>query len=185
MAGLFAKGNNSWLGGTASRASHGGGPDGRLARAQLHGIGGRQRRYPHGHFLQFPHQRVRLVHLYGQRGLRSGDAGQAQLVPSRLAHQRADEDGPAPLRHHLGGLSRIRFATADRRPLRLSFAADQRHAAPALASGRRAFSAHGRPRDRCAFRRRRNGAHSRHRHAHGGGRRRLLPDRRDALGSYR
>ena len=113
------------------------------------------------------------------------DARQAQLVPARLAAQRADQDGPPPLRHHLGGLSRIRLAAADRRSLRLSFAADQRHAAPALAPGRRTFPAHGRPRDRRAFRRRRDRAHSRHRDAHAGRRRRLLSHRLDALGSYR
>ena len=58
---------------------------------------------------------------------------------SRLAAQRADEDGPPPVRHRLGGLSRIRVDAADRRSLRLPFAADQRDAAPALAAGRRAF----------------------------------------------
>ena len=43
---------------------------------------------------------------------------------------------------------------ADRRPVRLPLAADQRDAAPAVAPGRRAFAAHARQGDRRAFRRR-------------------------------
>ena len=43
-------------------------------------------------------------------------------------------------------------------------------------------AAHGRQGDRRPFHRRRHRAHPRHRHAHGGGRRRLLPDRRSRPG---
>ena len=98
-----------------------------------------------------PHQRIRLVHLHGRRRLRSGDAGEAELVPARLAAQRADQDGPQAVRHRLGGLSRIRLEAADRRAVRLSLAADQRDAAPTLAPGRRTFAAYGRQGDRRAF----------------------------------
>ena len=56
-----------------------------------------------------------LVHLHGERRLRPGGARQAQLVHARLAAQRADQDGPASLRHHLGGLSRIGLPPADQR----------------------------------------------------------------------
>ena len=104
-------------------------------------------------------------------------ARQAQLVHARLAAERADQDGPAAVRHHLGGLSRIGLAPADRRSLRLSLAADQRHAAPALAPGRRTFAAHAGQRDRRAFHRRRARPDPRHRDADAGRRRRLLSDR--------
>ena len=74
--------------------------------------------------------------------------------------------------------------TADRRSFCIPLATDQRHAAPAVASGGRTFAAHGRQGDRRPFHRRRPRAHPRHRHAHGGGRRRLLPYGRH-LGAYR
>ena len=102
------------------------------------------------------HQRIRLVHVHGQRRLRPGGARQAELVLPRLAAQRADQDGPAPVRHHLGGLPRIGVDAADRRSVRLPLAADQRDAAPALAAGGRAFAAHGRQGDRRPFPRRRH-----------------------------
>ena len=85
-----------------------------------------------------------------------GVARQAELVLPRLAAQRADQDGPPPVRHHLGGLSRVGFDAADRRSLRLPLAADQRDAAPAVAAGGRTFAAHGRQGDRRPFPRRRH-----------------------------
>ena len=111
-------------------------------------------------------------------------ARQAQLVHAGLATQRADQDGSAAVRHHLGSLSRVRLEGAGRRSFGVSVAADERDAAPAIEPSRRALPAHAGPRDRRAFRRRGSGADSRHRDADAGRRRRLLPDRRD-MGAYR
>ena len=77
------------------------------------------------------------------------------------------------------------FDPAGRRAFGLPFPADQRDAAPPLASGRPIFAAYGRQGDRRPFRRRQHGAHPRHRHAHAGRGRRILSERRDALGAYR
>ena len=82
------------------------------ARSEFDRVGGRQRRHPHRHLLEPAHQRGRLVHLHGERRVRPGGARQAQLVHARLAAQRADQDGSEAVRHHLGGLSRIRLATS-------------------------------------------------------------------------
>ena len=154
-------------------------------RARADRIRDRQRRHPHDDALQSAHQRNRVVHLYGERLLRWGGARKAELVPSRLAAQRADQDGSETVRHHLGGLSRVRVAASRRCALRLSLAADQRDAAPPFAPGGRTFAAYARQRDRRAFHRHRDRGHSRHRDADAGGRRRILPDRFDALGAHR
>ena len=153
--------------------------------SQFHRVRGRQRRHAHDRAFQFPYQRIGLVHLHGRRRLRLGGAGEAELVPQGLAAQRTNQDGPQAVRHPLGGLPRIRVERADRRAFRLSLAEHQRDVAPTLAPCRQVFAAHGRQGGRRAFRRRRHRDDPGHHDANARGRRRILSDRRDAVGAYR
>ena len=56
--------------------------------------------------------------------------------------RRSDQNGPAPDRSGVGGAARGRQQGADLGRVRLSFAADQRHAAPPQSSGVARFSQH-------------------------------------------
>ena len=141
----------------------------------------RRRRHPHHLAAPYPYRRRHHHHLQARRPLRRGRAGKAQLVPARLAQGRSDQDGSAPDRSGVGGAARGRQQGADLGGMRLSFAGDQRHAAPPLCRRGALQPAHARPRHGFLHSRRTARRNSRHGIAARPRRRRLLSDVRLAV----
>ena len=102
----------------------------------------RQRRHTKPELLSHAYPGIDDDHVSSQRQVRRAGTRATELVLTRLARERAGQDGSAPVRHPLGGLSGIRVEAAHQHRLGLPLASHQRHAATSLEQCFRAQPAH-------------------------------------------